>query len=248
MNLDPTRTVRDFALEFPNATRLFEKLGIDYCCGGGKPLQTACADKQISVADVLRSLEQDNFITAANTESADFNQQPLKELIEHIVTRHHGYVRQEIPRLQQLLNKVVSVHGSTHPELAGIQQNFRTLADELTSHMMKEEQILFPYIAAMEQAFNEGKPARRPMFGTVGNPVHMMEMEHDSAGALLREISAASGSYTPPENACFSYRTLYTGLKDFEADLHQHIHLENNILFPKAVALEEQVNATASVR
>lgn len=248
MNLDPTRTVREFALEIPSATRLFEKLGIDYCCGGGKPLQAACTDAQIPLADVLRSLQEETFLTSSNSDSTDFNQQPLKELVEHIVTRHHGYVRQEIPRLQQLLKKVVSVHGDRHPELADIHQHFQVLSEELTSHMMKEEQILFPYISAMEQAFSEGKPARRPMFGTVSNPVHMMEMEHDSAGALLKEISAASGSYTPPENACFSYRTLYTGLKDFEADLHQHIHLENNILFPRAIALEEQVNAAVTVR
>ena len=207
MNLDPTRTVREFALEFPNATRLFEKLGIDYCCGGGKPLQAACADARIPLADVLHSLKEETFLTAANTDSTDFKQQSLKGLIEHIVVRHHGYVRQEIPRLQQLLKKVVSVHGGKHPELAGIQQHFHALADELTSHMMKEEQVLFPYIAVMEQAFQEGKPARRPMFGTVTNPVHMMEMEHDSAGALLKEISAASGGYTPLQLPDALYRS-----------------------------------------
>src|SRR5947209_3315264 len=247
MNIYPTRTVRELALEFPNATRLFEKLGIDYCCGGGKSLQTACADAQVRLADVVGSLEKDTFQTACSGASADFKNQSLQEVIEHVVTRHHGYVRQEIPRLQQLFKKVTSVHGSKHPELADIQQHFQALAAELTTHMMKEEHVLFPYIAGMEQAFSQGTSARKPIFGTVSNPVHMMEMEHDSAGALLKEISAASGVYTPPENACFSYRTLYTGLKDFEADLHQHIHLENNILFPRAIALEEQVNAAVNV-
>jgi regulator of cell morphogenesis and NO signaling len=143
-----------------------------------------------------------------------------------------------------LLKKVVAVHGAAHPELAAIQQIFHGVSEELSSHMMKEEHILFPYIVALENAVSNCRPRPRPAFGTVSNPVHMMELEHDSAGAALKEIGALSSNYQPPESACFSYRTLYTALKEFETDLHQHVHLENNILFPRAIAMENGAEAT----
>ena len=237
MNLDASRTVREFATEMPNATRIFEKLGIDYCCGGGKSLHDACAQARIPVADVLRDLE--NCGTAqVSSSTPDFAQARLAELIDHIVSNHHAYVRREIPRIQQLANKVVAVHGKNHPELARIQGTFQALAAELTSHMMKEEHVLFPYIAELEAGVAQGKPLDAPPFGAVSNPVHMMEMEHESAGASLREMRSASAEYALPQEACFSYTTLYSALQDFEADLHQHIHLENNILFPRAIDLE----------
>lgn len=239
MNLDGARTVRELAIEIPNATRTFEKLGIDYCCGGSRSLSDACMHAHITVEDVLNQLEQDSaFRPASESAGQDFMSGTLIELVEHIVGKHHGYVKQEVPRLQQLLKKVVSVHGTAHPELGRIQQVFQGMAAELTSHMMKEEHILFPYIVALENSVSHGRPAPRPAFGTVSNPVHMMELEHDSAGAALKEINTLSSNYEPPEGACFSYRTLYTALKEFETDLHQHIHLENNILFPRAIAME----------
>ena len=241
MNLSATRTVRELAIEIPNATRTFEKLGIDYCCGGGKSLSDACMHAHLPVDDVLRALEQGgNFTPAAEASLPDFTNGALGNLIEHIVTTHHVYVKQEVPRLQQLLHKVVSVHGKNHPELGRIQQTFQPMAAELTSHMMKEEHILFPHIVALENAVNSGRPKPMPVFGTVSNPVHMMQLEHDSAGAALKSISELSGNYTPPEEACFSYKTLYTALKEFESDLHQHVHLENNILFPRAIAMESE--------
>jgi|SRR5579859_16000 len=241
MNLDATRTVREFAAEIPNATRTFEKLGIDYCCGGSKSLRDACAHAHVSVDDVLRNLEQGNsFQQIPEAGLPDFTVGKLGDLIEHILTAHHVYVKQELPRLHQLLNKVVSVHGKNHPELGNIQQTFQGMSAELTSHMMKEEHILFPYIVALEEAVCTSKPAPKPVFGTVSNPVHMMELEHDSAGAALKAICALSANYTAPDDACFSYRTLYTALKEFETDLHQHVHLENNILFPRAIELERQ--------
>jgi len=239
MNLSATRTVRELATEIPNAPRTFEKLGIDYCCGGGKSLSDACMHAHLPVDDVLRALEQGGSFTPATEGSLpDFTNGALGSLIEHIVTTHHVYVKQGIPRLQQLLHKVVSVHGKSHPELGKIQQTFQPMAAELTSHMMKEEHILFPHIVALENAVNSGRPKPVPVFGTVSNPVHMMELEHDSAGAALKSISELSGNYTPPEEACFSYKTLFTALKEFESDLHQHVHLENNILFPRAIAME----------
>lgn len=239
MVLSPTQTVRQLATEIPNATRVFEKLGIDYCCGGGKSLEAACAQVKIPVSVVLRTLEEGS-VPVAGSAAPDFSQSPLSELASYIVSRHHGYVKQEIPRLEKLLAKVVSVHGRNHPELVGIQKVFAALAAELTSHMMKEEMVLFPYITEMEQALESGKPAPRAPFGTVGNPVHMMELEHEDAGNALKEVRSLSSNYTPPQDACFSYNTLFAALKEFETDLHQHIHLENNILFPRAVALEQQ--------
>jgi regulator of cell morphogenesis and NO signaling len=245
MNLSTTRTVRELAIEIPNATRTFEKLGIDYCCGGSKSLSDACLHAHVSVDDVVRALEQGgSFSRTTEANLPDFANGELGNLIEHIVTTHHAYVKQELPRLHQLLAKVVSVHGKTHPELAKINQTFQGMSAELTSHMMKEEHILFPYIVALENAVSNGRPKPRPAFGTVSNPVHMMELEHDSAGAALKEISTLSSNYDPPEGACFSYRTLYTALKEFETDLHQHIHLENNILFPRAIAMESGVESS----
>jgi regulator of cell morphogenesis and NO signaling len=245
MNLDGARTVRELAIEIPNATRTFEKLGIDYCCGGSRSLRDACQHAHVTLEDVLGELEQgSSFKPATETARQDFANGNLGELVEHIIGTHHVYVKQELPRLQQLLKKVVAVHGAGHPELAEIQQIFQGVSEELSSHMMKEEHILFPYIVALENAVSHGRPRPRPAFGTVSNPVHMMELEHDSAGAALKEIGALSSNYQPPESACFSYRTLYTALKEFETDLHQHVHLENNILFPRAIAMENGAEAT----
>ncbi len=241
MNLDATRTVREFATEIPNAIRAFERLGIDYCCGGSKSLSDACVRAHIAVEDVLRALEQgSNFKQSPDASLPDFATGTLGDLIEHILTKHHAYVKQELPRLHQLLNKVVSVHGKNHPELGQIQQTFQRMFAELISHMMKEEHILFPHIVALEDAVSHGRPKPKPAFGTVSNPVHMMELEHDSAGAALKAIRDLSANYTAPEDGCFSYKTLYAALNEFETDLHQHVHLENNILFPRAIELESE--------
>jgi regulator of cell morphogenesis and NO signaling len=242
MTFDATRTVREFATEIPNATRIFEKLGIDYCCGGGKPLAAACLQAKIPVEDVLRSLEDAGAPSVTTAEkTVDFQGARLTDLIEHILAAHHGYVKQEVPRLQQLLAKVVAVHCASHPELAAVQRTFAALSSELLSHMMKEEMVLFPYIEELEEAASQRRRAPQAPFGSISNPVRMMELEHESAGKALEEIRMLSGTYTPPESACFSYKTLYSALREFEADLHQHVHLENNILFPRAIELENQI-------
>ena len=247
MNLGPTATVREFATTIPNATRLFEQLGIDYCCGGNRPLSDACARAGLPIATVLQRLEEGESDQKQRSSGApQVEASGLTALIDHIITRHHGYVKQEIPRLQQLLKKVVAVHGTDHPELMVIQQNFQELAAEMTSHMMKEENVLFPYVVEMEQAVQQGKAPRRPMFGAIAKPIHMMELEHESSGDALKRMREASAGYAPPENACFSYRTLYAALAEFEADMHQHVHLENNILFPRAVRMEEQSREAAA--
>jgi regulator of cell morphogenesis and NO signaling len=235
MNIDTAKTVRELAIEIPQATRVFEKLGIDYCCGGGKSLQEACTARNLGVADVLAALDSQSGTAVS---PADWQMGSMAALIGHIVAKHHAYVKSETPRLEQLLAKVCSVHGQNHPELDVIRETFVGLGQELSMHMMKEENILFPYIVELEKSAAALAPPRRPAFGTVKNPVQMMMMEHDSAGTALRAIREASNDLTPPEDACISYRTLYSALQEFEADLHQHIHLENNILFPRAIAME----------
>ncbi len=235
MQVDVNKTVRELALENPNTTRVFERLGIDYCCGGAKPLSEACASAGLNMDEVLRSLEQER---PAAPSGRDWSQAPLAELVQHIMSTHHVYVTQESPRLQQLAAKVASVHGQNHPEVVRMQATFDALAAELATHLMKEERILFPYIIAMEEALAQGHAAPLCMFGTVKNPVRMMMMEHDGAGDALRELRATSSDYTPPADACVTFRTFYAALQAFEADLHQHIHLENNILVPRAMQME----------
>ncbi len=241
MPINASKTVREVAVETPGATRVFEKLGIDYCCGGHKPLEQACQSAKLDVDEVIRRLEESERGESTRAgQGRDWTGAKLNELTAHIVARHHGYVRQESPRLQQLLAKVVSVHGSNHPELQLMQHAFDDLAAELKAHMFKEEQVLFPYIDTMQAAVDRGQPVPPPFFGTVRNPIQMMMAEHDGAGEKLRELREASANYTLPADACVSYQTLFNTLQEFERDLHQHIHLENNILFPRALEMEKQ--------
>jgi regulator of cell morphogenesis and NO signaling len=237
MILESTKTVREYALEMPGATRVFEKLGIDYCCGGGQSLADACATAGVAVDEVLGSLEQ---IGNSDETSASEGWQTasLAELITHIVEKHHTFTRQELARLEALLAKVCGVHGQNHPELFCIQKHFQELSRELEPHMLKEERVLFPYIMQIEEAAKSNRTLPAPPFGTVRNPVRVMMSEHDAAGDILREMREVSLDYTVPEDACISYQTLYVALAALEADLHQHIHLENNILFPRAADSE----------
>lgn len=233
------RTVRELAVENPAATRIFEKLGIDYCCGGNQSLQQACERAKISIDQVVDSLEMAEESARAAKQVFDWQREPLSDLIAYIKNTHHKYTREEVVRLTALLQKVCSVHGKNHPELLEIQGLFAGLGQELMTHLMKEEIVLFPYIERMEEAVIQKEPVIPGPFGTVENPVAMMEHEHDSAGQALRGMREYSNEYVPPADACVSYQTLYKALAGFEADLHQHIHLENNILFPRAIAMEK---------
>ena len=239
MSVSTAKTVREVAVEFPEATRIFERFGIDYCCGGSKSLEEACAASNLSVDQVLDSLELAEETARTKLKDRNWQTEPLADLVAHITSTHHKYTREEIARLRPLLDKVCSVHGKNHPELQQIRSSFQGMALELTTHMMKEEMVLFPYIVQMEEAVIQKEPVLPPPFGSVANPVTMMMHEHDSAGEALRAMRLAGASYTPPGDACISYQTLYKALSDFEADLHQHIHLENNILFPRAIAMEK---------
>jgi len=238
MSATTEKTVRELALDSPTATRVFEKLGIDYCCGGQQSLEQACHAANLSIDQVLDSLEAAERASQPAGKDRNWQQEPLADLIAHIIATHHKYVREETARLAPLFDKVCGVHGDNHPELLQMRATFRDLAQELTTHLMKEEVVLFPYIVRMEEAVIQKEPVLPPPFGSVQNPVAMMMHEHDSAGDALRAMRAASGGYTAPPDACVSYQTLYKALAEFEADLHQHIHLENNILFPRAIEME----------
>ncbi len=238
-----TLTVRDIALEQPTSIRVFEHFGIDYCCGGRKPLAEACNANNLSIDEVLAALEQPQDCRAAPRRLVASH---LRRLIDHIVATHHAYVKRELPRLAELAQKVVNRHGDTQPHLLELQKVIAQLDDELTHHLAKEENVLFPYIAGLEAALASGTTQPDACFGTVANPIAMMTSEHDAAGALLAQIRGLSNHFTTPVGACPTYHAYYDGLKDFEQDLHQHIHLENNILFPRAIALEASTISTAA--
>ena len=238
MSVTTAKTVREVAVENPAATRVFEKCGIDYCCGGNQSLDQACEKAGISVDEVLDALEMEEGTALAAEQVHDWQNEPLSELVAHIKNTHHKFTREETVRLSALLQKVCSVHGKSHPELFEIQAIFAGLAQELATHLMKEEMVLFPYIVRMDEAVIQREPVLPAPFGTVENPVAMMEHEHDSAGNALRAMRRASSDFVLPADACVSYQTLYAALQAFETDLHQHIHLENNILFPRAIAME----------
>lgn len=238
MNINVTTTVRDLAVTMPGATRVFEKLGIDYCCGGHRTLADACVKAKVPVEQVTTSLAQAG---AAPEEDANWSTTSLTTLIQHIVEKHHIFTKDELPRLEKLMNKVCTVHGAQHPELLQLQPVFLALKQELEPHLFKEEQVLFPYVTKLEAAFTKGSLIPMSCFGTVQNPVRMMMLEHEAAGDLLKEMRTITQDYAVPADVCMSYQTLYQALADLEADLHQHIHLENNLLFPKALAMEQGI-------
>jgi regulator of cell morphogenesis and NO signaling len=232
-------TVREVAIALPQATRVFEKLKIDYCCGGHQSLDEACSKAGLEIEQVVRLLEQGE-PTPTKSDQIASQSMPLAELADYIVAKHHVFTRDELERLTALLEKVCSVHGMNHPELSLIQSEFQNLRADLEPHMLKEERILFPYITRLEAAATTGAAIPFAPFGSVHNPIAAMMREHDAAGDILKKIRQLSKDFALPEDACFSYRTLYNALQELEADLHQHIHLENNFLFPRAEEIENQ--------
>jgi regulator of cell morphogenesis and NO signaling len=238
MNIIATSTVKDLAVGVPGATRVFENFGIDYCCGGHRTLAAACQEVNLSIEDVTRSLEESSRASQPGA-GRDWRQLSLTALTNYIVDTHHYFTRQELNRLEKLFDKVCSRHGESHPELFEAQKTFYQLKQDLVPHMLKEEQVLFPHITRMEEAAGESRAVPRPFFGTVRNPVRMMMTEHDTAGDLLKQLRRITKGYTTPADGCISFQTLNQALAAFEADLHQHIHMENNILFPRAIEMEE---------
>ncbi|HZT78352.1 MAG TPA: iron-sulfur cluster repair di-iron protein [Vicinamibacterales bacterium] len=241
MNRDfDTATVGEIVTSDFRAAAVFERFSIDFCCGGKRSLADACVTAQadrVAVLDALRVATSD----AAAPGDADAARWSVDRLIDHIVDTHHAYVRASLPRIAQHLEKLVSAHGERHPELTGVAAAFAEVAAELAQHMMKEEQILFPYVRDLAE-----HAALRPCgglvspFGTIENPIRMMEREHRDAGDGLQSIRTLTRGYTTPDDGCRTYRVTMEELAEFERDLHRHIHLENNILFPEAIALERR--------
>lgn len=231
-------TVREIVAEDFRTAAVFDKFGIDFCCGGNRPLGEVCQERGVAVTEVVTALDQAS--AAAGTDTPRFNTWDPPALVSYIVANHHAYVKAAIPPLLEHTKKIASVHGDRHPELTQVAITFADVADEMGSHMFKEERILFPFIVAMAEASAGGRPLPPAPFGTVENPIRMMEQEHESAGGAMAEIRKLTGDYQPPDDACSTYRVTLEELKAFENDLHRHVHLENNILFPKARDLERR--------
>lgn len=232
------KTVRDLLAEVPAAHRVFEEAGIDYCCGGEQTFEMACSKAHVSAAEVEQRIAEALETATPTSEVKNWHAEPLADLVSHIIETHHAFTRREMARLAPLMGTVAQVHGKDHPELLRIQAIFEELSPEMNLHMMKEEEMFFPYIAQIEEAALEGRPVISTTFSGVKDPVRAMMQEHDSTGAQLRAIREASADYLVPPGGCFSYQSLYEGFRAFEQDMHQHIHLENNILFPRALQME----------
>lgn len=236
MEINSEKTVADCVTENIKASHVFKKYGIDFCCGGGISLEKACQKKGVNFSTLANDLES---IDDLEEKEIDFNKMPLDELIDHIIEKHHSYVEANIGLLIQYSAKVAKVHGGNNPELIKVYELFDKVAGELAAHLKKEELILFPFIKKMVKAEKEGTQLNTPNFNTVENPIKMMEEEHEFAGDIFKEIAQLTNNYTPPADACNTYRALFDKLDEFEQDLHEHIHLENNILHPKAMKLEK---------
>jgi regulator of cell morphogenesis and NO signaling len=236
--LDSTTTIRSIVADDFRAAAVFERHGVDFCCGGHRPVAEACSELGVDPAALARDLE--TALAQASPDVPRFNIWDLDQLTGYIVANHHVYVRQAVDTLLAHTRKVADVHGENHPEVRAIADRFEALAAELASHMAREEQVLFPYINGLAQA-QRGGPVPAAPFGSVDRPIRMMETEHESAGDAVASIRKLSGGYARPADACTTFRVTYQELHAFEADLHRHVHLENNILFPKALALERQV-------
>ncbi|MFO1093090.1 MAG: iron-sulfur cluster repair di-iron protein [Planctomycetaceae bacterium] len=227
-------TVAELVRQRPERSRVFEELGIDFCCHGQLPLDQACVLNRLNLVDVCRRLEAAEAVPGAER---DWTTATLTELTEHIVAVHHAYLRRELPRLAGLIDRVLDVHGESHPELRDVREVYASLQSELLAHMLKEEQVLFPMVRELERTPAAQRGNLRLPCGSVSNPVAMMEREHESAGTALQRLERLTRHYTPPADACATYRALLSGLAELQSDLHRHIHKENNILFPAAAAL-----------
>ncbi len=232
-------TVGEIVAKDYRKAQVFKKFGIDFCCGGKKALADVCSKKGLDIEKVnaeLAAAEEQSNGSATNFSSWDAG-----FLSDYIINTHHRYVQENVPFLSELSQKVARVHGENHPELVKISLVFAEVASDLHKHFEKEEEILFPYIKELVAAQKAGTKLQDPHFGSVANPIKVMEMEHEGAGEDLSEIRQLSNNYALPEDACTSCTILFKKLEEFENDLHQHVHLENNILFPKAIELEKSL-------
>jgi regulator of cell morphogenesis and NO signaling len=244
-NFTPTqplalRPLGDLVSADARAAAVLERFGLDYCCNGHQTLADATRERGLSPDEVVAALTALGDPTSADLPPAEW--QDLDVLTKYIVSHHHRYVQEAIPAITKWLDKLVSVHGSRHPSLADTRRTFAEISDEMTSHMAKEENILFPFINDLATAGRNGGHLPMGPFGTIVNPVRMMESDHQLVGDLAAALRRFTGDYMPPDDACTTFRLCYAELARFEADLHRHIHVENNILFPRAIELEAKLS------
>jgi len=232
-------TVGQWVLEQPGLARVFEKLGIDYCCGGKKPLEVACRAKGLDPATVLAVLDASQ--GAPNKGPADVSNLSLTELADHIETTHHAYVKTELPRLQPLIERIARKHSDKNPLISQLPTVFSAFRSDMEAHMAKEEQVLFPLIRKLDR----GEANASCACGTIENPIKVMEIEHQHAGNALELMRKLTDNFTTPEGACNTYRGVMYSLAELEADMHQHVHKENNVLFPRAAKAAMAVPAVA---
>ena len=232
-----TDFIGDIVAQDFRTAAIFKKNGIDFCCKGGRTIDEACEPKNLDKNKIYQDIEN---LPKNDGNSIDYYSWPLDLLADYVEKTHHRYVEEKTPILQQFLDKLCKVHGDRHPELFQVKELFDASAQDLAAHMKKEELILFPFVKNMVKAKISNQAIPQPPFGTVENPVNMMKHEHTVEGERLRNIAELTDEYTPPADACNTFRVTYAMLQDFENDLHKHIHLENNILFPSAIKLEKE--------
>lgn len=240
MIVTKNHTVAECVAKNYQTAPIFKKYKIDFCCGGNLSIHKACKPANVDETSLLQEL---NEAMQQNHQENIVETYELDALADHIVQKHHSYVRQKLPEIDQLLDKIVGVHEQKHPELQKVQEIFLALKKELLSHMQKEEDMLFPYIKEMVEARKNETQLVRPFFGTINESIKMREIEHESAGNSFKGIKELTNDLTPPDDACNAYRVTFSLFEDFENDLHRHIHLENNVLFPKAKMLGNDLSA-----
>lgn len=233
------RTVGQIVKTDYRTAQVFEKYGLDFCCGGNRTIEEACKEEGLDPKEIFSALDH---LDQAGPKEDNYDQWSLDFLVDYIVNNHHEFTRNKLPEIGRYAQKVAKVHGKRHEELNEIYYEFTMLHTEIFNHLDKEERILFPYIKQLVEAEEQGTKPGNPAFGMAANPIAMMEEEHDEAGTTMAKIRRLSNDFMPPEDACTTYRLLYQNLEGFEKDLHKHVHLENNILFPKALELEKRLN------
>jgi regulator of cell morphogenesis and NO signaling len=237
-----SKTLSEIVNEQFQTASVFEKYHLDYCCKGRRSLQQACEEQNVPVNEIVEDL---NKVYTTSPARVDFNSLKLSELAEYIVYTHHSYVRKEMPLIISFLRKVSSKHGNRHPELNTIFHLFAEISLEMADHMEKEEAVLFPRIKQLEKYGLEQLSYDAEMYEYIKLPIINMEAEHEEAGNKMEQIRSFTNNYLPPDDACTTYKLMYACLQAFEIDLHQHVHLENSILFPKALALEKEIQMSA---
>lgn len=235
--IDPQAPLGDLVTQAPGRIPVLESFGLDYCCGGQRSLAEACEQAGVDVIAVSAAIAESDAV--GDDSSVDWASLGLRDLTDHIEETHHTYMHSALPNVTALVNKVAEVHGPNHPELLEVREVYGELLAEISDHLMKEEQVLFPLCRELAEATE----ARAFHCGSVGNPIRVMNYEHDSAGELLARLRQLTGDYTPPADACTSYQAMLAGLAELEGDLHLHIHKENNLLFPMALQREAELSA-----